>query len=440
MADRLLFNPGLEQVPDFSAPQHAPVVQLLLTAGQSEDEARETMRTTWLADWELRKERWAQQVAEEQEQAAADDAARQAQQDEDDRLAREADGLAEAERTKLQPKLAPVDPNLVITADDCLRPSDVILARLKAGHPVRFFYFTALGCEESKEPGAFASGIDYDPHNRSLLHKDRETRGSVPDRDLTMEQFRSAVRPFLSALAEQNMPLDVQDEYFKFFWAIEHHKIAGKGGLIEQQALMEYVDERRRLFHSLLQRGKATFSLGAIDDTYVATIRMRIASAETEANRLKTAALLREVEYLRSVTLGGAHRAARGSSSRPASGTSSSRYEPYRAALPPRHRGRSRSPSPPPRSARGAPGGKGKGRQSGGPKPSSRRDDTAPPPSSGTAAPASLIATLTATWSPRTNRPCASTTSGPLVALTPPTYTSAPAAPLRQDWPWRLRL
>ncbi|GJE96023.1 hypothetical protein PsYK624_122160 [Phanerochaete sordida] len=429
MAERLAFDPGLEPVPDFSVPPHNALVAYLAVDGRTEDEARTILRDNWLAAWELRKAQWAGQVAEDQQREADARAIAQAQQDEVDRLAREEKDREAAERAKLKPRFAPVDPNLRIVPEDCLRPGDTVLARLRAGKAVRLYYFTPRGCRESTKIHAFGNPLTYDPTSKALDHRETETAGSIPDCDLTMEQFRSTIRPFLAALAECELPESTQSQYFKFFWNIEHHKIASKGGPIEHQALMEYVDEYRRRYHELLLHGEATFCLGELDDAYINTIRARIASVETAANSLATAKMTQEFEaWQRSLSGGSLHRShASSSRSGPSRSQPSTRFEPYRLAAPSRRQARSRTPSPP-RPSRSTHSVKGKGRASGEPKPSSRRDGIVPPPRSGTASPPLLIATSTATSSLRTIKPSASTSSAPSDVATRPTFTFAQAA------------
>ena len=64
-AERLTQNPHLEAIPDHAGPHYDPVCTILVNAGQTEEQAIQTLNTTWTQQHEDRVQAWDQQVAED---------------------------------------------------------------------------------------------------------------------------------------------------------------------------------------------------------------------------------------------------------------------------------------------------------------------------------------------------------------------------------------
>lgn len=63
--ERITQNPHLERVPDHAGPHYDPIRALLVNAGQTEEQAVQTLNASWTHDHEERIRAWDQQVADD---------------------------------------------------------------------------------------------------------------------------------------------------------------------------------------------------------------------------------------------------------------------------------------------------------------------------------------------------------------------------------------
>jgi hypothetical protein len=79
----------------------------------------------------------------------------------------------------------------------------------------------------------------------------------VPDDELTWEQVQVAVMRFLAALTLAGWPRDRQSMFAEFFAGIQMHPWRTSIDIdgIKSQALLIYMEERRRLWHQYLELG-----------------------------------------------------------------------------------------------------------------------------------------------------------------------------------------
>ena len=272
MAQRLAFDPNLQEAPDFASEAYADARARLTANGMSNADALAFLKDTWKQTHDALVAQWNAQVH-------ADEVTREAEE----ALAREAEEAVQAaelaerlEAEKKKPKFPPLNANLCI--EDVLTPqvSTQVTRKLAAHEYVPIYYFTAQGLEEAKSE---FFNIDDDcltitKHNGQLSVRNATTNKAskaINDRDLTFSEFSEAWPLMLETMKKCGWPKAHTNAHFTFFLALEHHEYRTREPRsVARAAIFQYAESVRRQWHFRLANtppGEAPecFNLGIVN-------------------------------------------------------------------------------------------------------------------------------------------------------------------------------
>ncbi|KAJ8521983.1 hypothetical protein ONZ45_g1412 [Pleurotus djamor] len=281
--ERLTTDPHTLTCPDYTLELYARVRQSVTDAGINEEQAVERLKALWNAQNEVQRELWNQQVEADR---LAEVASREQQEAEEvARAQAEAEEVASAraeDRKKNKVKYAPV-PQRPVPNTPVILPSPYALHKLDRGLWVELWYFTNAGLAattadpSSAEDDAMAVIQRSDgSHGLVAAPSTKASKLAVSDKCLTWENFTQAAARFVEAIRLAAWPQDRVDMFIHFFTALQSHPFRFTSNAIDQQALLTYEDEQRRLWHNTISNSDSAYSIAQINEELLRATRDRV--------------------------------------------------------------------------------------------------------------------------------------------------------------------
>ncbi|KAF8164712.1 hypothetical protein B0H34DRAFT_761440 [Crassisporium funariophilum] len=278
-AERLTNNPHLETLPDHSGPHYDVIRTLMTNTGMSEEEAVESLNTSWTRVHEERIQAWDQQVLEDTQE-----------QDEQRRLAQEQEDLRRAqleleqenerqEAKKKRPKMNDFDDDAMVDDFITLRPLPYALRRLEDFEYVKLWYFTQEGCidaaqnqrTQSKDTFGFTK-IDEMVSLRPVSAL-RASKNIIQDIDLTWRQMEIAKTTLIQQITKCRWPDKAVMAIAQFSMNLEVHQYRQRA--YGEQALLIYQARVWREWHDRLKQNQG-YNIAKINDALLQAIHREI--------------------------------------------------------------------------------------------------------------------------------------------------------------------
>jgi hypothetical protein len=280
-AERLTQNPHLEAIPDHAGPHYDPVRTILVNAGQTEEQAIQTLNTTWTQQHDDRVQAWDQQVAEdariqEEEQRAIQELEDQQRAHRDLELANE-----QRELERKRPKMNDFNENAMVSDFLEPRPSPYALRRLEDFEYVELWYFTQEGCadaaqnQRTQNEDTFGLTKIDDMVTLRPVAALKASKNVTPDIELTWRQMEIAKTILIRQISKCCWPDKSITALAQFFMNLEVHQYRQRA--FGEQALLVYQARVRRDWHDLLKRGDGnTFNIALMNETLLQSIHREI--------------------------------------------------------------------------------------------------------------------------------------------------------------------
>ena len=204
MADGLVLNPNLAQIPDYAAPAFDAVHNALVQGGRTPEEAIQLLQNAWTAENEHLRQRWEEQQQLERqpnepplhpEPQHAPQHAENRQNPPPQRENPPPPPDPQQAPAQAKQKLNPLAQGQLIPSARKPQPAPFALKKLEKLEYVALWYFTEEGCEEalrfdqSTAQDTLALTRVDDTVSRCPINVARTSKYSLPDEKLTWRQM-----------------------------------------------------------------------------------------------------------------------------------------------------------------------------------------------------------------------------------------------------------
>jgi len=277
-AERVTQDPHLETAPDHAGPHYDAVRALLVTTGINNEQAVQTLNTSWTHSHEERIQAWDQQVLEDV--AAQEEEQRLAQEQEDQQRAQRELELENEQREveKKKPKMNDFNENAMVNDFIGPRPSAYALRRLADFDYAELWYFTQEGCadamhQQTQNEDTFGLTKVDDVVSFRLVSALKASRNVVQDVDLTWRQMEIAKTTLIQHITKCGWAEKAITALAQFFMNLEVHHYRQRA--YGEHALLVYQARVRRNWHDQLKQGGG-FNIAIINDTLLQSIHREI--------------------------------------------------------------------------------------------------------------------------------------------------------------------
>lgn len=279
---RIRSDPNLNLCPDYNSEDFANTRAQLVNDNTTEEQAVQLLRNIWLANNNLDKRLWQQQLENDREELAHQ---QRMEEDEQERLKQEhvdeEEDARKEERKKNKHKYIPIQ-NSGVPDDPAVTPCSYALRKLDKGEYLELWYFTNDGLDEASTKKT----VDDDAMILSSLPdgstawvssaSTRSARSVVNDEDLPFEEFCQACPRFLAALEEADWPQD-RIRMTAIFWRnLQIHKYRSLRDPLAQKTLLVYQAEQRRRWHVAAKSAVGPYDLSIINEKVLEDTRSKV--------------------------------------------------------------------------------------------------------------------------------------------------------------------
>lgn len=277
-AERITQNPHLEALPDHAGPHYDAIRALLVNTGITDEQAVQTLNTSWTRSHEERIQAWDQQVIEDA--AAQEEEQRLAQEQEDQQRAQRELELEnerqEVERKK--PKMNDFNENAMVNDFIGPRPSAYALRRLADFEYAELWYFTQEGCadamhQQTQNEDTFGLSKIDDVVSFRPVSALKASKNVIQDVDLTWRQMEIAKTTLIQHITKCGWPKKVVTTLAEFFMNLEVHHYRQRA--YGEHALLVYQARVRRNWHDHLKQDGG-FNIAIINETLLQSIHREI--------------------------------------------------------------------------------------------------------------------------------------------------------------------
>ncbi|KAF8172744.1 hypothetical protein BJ912DRAFT_886588 [Pholiota molesta] len=233
MADRLDHDPNLDACPDFASNHYEAMRALMRNNGSTNEQAIEALTQAWTLQNEELRERWAQQVEQDQQEAEAQAAQAAAQGNGEQGNEPPADPVQAVEPElanenlekdkKAKMKLRSFNPQRSVASVLAPRPSTYAINKVANFEYVELWYFTKEGCKEAQSTQRTETDDSFGMSRVGDLVAFRPvasvqaSKRALQDADLSWEQFHYANRSFLKNIDSAGWPPEHVQALLQFF-------------------------------------------------------------------------------------------------------------------------------------------------------------------------------------------------------------------------------
>jgi hypothetical protein len=277
-AERITQNPHLETVPDHAGPHYDAIRALLVTTGIANEQAVQTLNTSWTHSHEERIQAWDQQVIED---AATQEEERRLAQEQEDQQRTQQELELENERREVErkkPKMNDFNENAMVNDFIGSRPSAYALRRLADFDYAELWYFTQEGCadamhQHTQNEDTFGLTKVDDMVSFRPVSALKASKNVIQDIDLTWRQMEIAKTTLIQQITKSGWAEKAVTTLAQFFMSLEVHHYRQRA--YGEHALLVYQARVRRNWHDQLKLG-SSFNIAIINETLLQSIHREI--------------------------------------------------------------------------------------------------------------------------------------------------------------------
>jgi hypothetical protein len=280
---RIQLNPGLLEYPDFASLTYEATRAPLVNDNTTELQAIQLLRDIWSAGNEADKIRWQLQIEDDEalrleqmhlrEEAEALKA--QAQVD-------EAEVLRKEELKKNKFEYIPIPDRDVPTIARVIA-SNYAVRKMDKGLYVELWYYTNAGLDEAARN---SNTVDDEammmvrlPNGSTSWAPAASTRTSATvteDKNILWEDFCQAAPRMIVAMEEADWPQERVAMLAKFWGNLQVHELRSSRDPLDQQTLIVYQAEQRRLWHLAITSPQGAYNLSRINEDIMRKTREKV--------------------------------------------------------------------------------------------------------------------------------------------------------------------
>lgn len=277
-AERITQNPHLETVPNHAGPHYDAIRALLVNTGITDEQAVQTLNTSWTRSHEERIQAWDQQVMED---AATQEEERRLAQEQEDQQRMQRELELENERREVEkkkPKMNDFNENAMVNDFIAPRPSAYALRRLTDFDYAELWYFTQEGCadamhQQTQNEDTFGLSKVDDMVSFRPVSALKASKNVVQDVDLSWRQMEIAKTTLIQQITKCGWADKAITALAQFFMNLEVHHYRQRA--YGEHALLVYQARVRRNWHDQLKQGGA-FNIAIINETLLQLIHREI--------------------------------------------------------------------------------------------------------------------------------------------------------------------